>query len=659
MLLLRFIPGVLLLTMIISSVQVLSQPVRVTPQVELPQERLPVFKPDTGDIQRLIREAQKRQYTSPEAAAELLDQALHQSRLIGYHDGAAWALFARAGLSIDKGAYVESRDYFRQAYQHCRNAIFDKELLSVCYSNMALTYVFQGNYALAMYYYYTAIEENRNKSIRATCLTVLIYGNLAGILADLGQSKQARYYLEAGEKAGYRFGCRRSLAYLLNNKGNLLLDQNEYEAAEECYRKSLELGTEVNDAPVRQAALANLGHLWLKQSQPEAALPYLEQALQLNRQANPYYATLEPLYLLGNTYAQLKQYKQAESLLKTAIQKAQDLSVQGNLPEAHKSLAGIYEITDRPREALTQLKKYILLKDSLMNMKKTDAINQLEIKYRTAEKDRELTAQQLLISRQQIRLGRKNLWIISIAAGALLLAVSWGFLYRGHRQKQRLHQERIRNLEQQKKIELLQATVSGEEKERSRIGRELHDGIGGMLSAVKMNFSIIQNTYPGIEKDEVFHRVFRLLDETAGEVRKTAHNLMPEMLFRHGLHEALAIFCESISHGNQLHIDFQSYGDLETLRDEMKLTIYRAVQELVQNIIKHAGASDALVQLSRHDHILSISVEDNGSGYDPARTKDGLGLQSLRSRVIAMNGTFSLVSDAGSGTKAYIEFDLG
>src|SRR5690606_2739960 len=109
-----------------------------------------------------------------------------------------------------------------------------KELLPLCYSNMALTYVFEGNYALAMYYYYTAIGENRNKSIRATCLTVLIYGNLAGILIDLGQLRQAEYYLETGEKMGYRFGCRRSLAYLLNNKGNMLLDQNEYKAAEEC-----------------------------------------------------------------------------------------------------------------------------------------------------------------------------------------------------------------------------------------------------------------------------------------------------------------------------------------------------------------------------------------------------------------------------------------
>jgi signal transduction histidine kinase len=623
---------------------------------ELPRQVYPA--PDTAEITALLREAQEKQYSDPAAAEELLDNALQQSRLMGYHDGAVWALFGKAGLCVNKGAYAESRKHFREAYTHCLHANQSKLLLPTFHSNMAMTYVFQGNYSLAMYYYYVALQENKSGGLKEACLSVLIYGNLAGLLIELKQYEQARYYLALGEKTGNRYLCRRSLAYVLNNKGNLLLESNDYKGAEACYHKSLELGREIRDVSIQQAALSNLGHLCLRRNQPGAALTHLEEAMALNRQANPFYAAVEPLYLLGNAYAQLGKYDQAEATLKTAVQKAQSLSVQGNLAEAYKSLARICEATGRHTEALAHWHKYIEVKDSLVTREKIETINQLEVRYRTLQKDRELAEKELLISRQQARLGRKNVWLTGISAGAVLLAVSWVFLYRAGRQRQRLQDERIRNLEQQQQIAVLQAMVSGEEKERSRIGRELHDGIGGMLSALKMNLSLVSNSHKDENEAEVFRRVYRLLDETTAEVRKTAHNLMPEMLFRHGLAAALAIFCDNISQGNTLTIDFQSYGNLEDLDDGMKLSIYRTVQELVQNIARHADATEALVQVSRHQQMVSISVEDNGKGFDVATTGSGIGLQNLQSRTRALNGSFSLLSEKGLGTKVYIEFNL-
>jgi signal transduction histidine kinase len=234
---------------------------------------------------------------------------------------------------------------------------------------------------------------------------------------------------------------------------------------------------------------------------------------------------------------------------------------------------------------------------------------------------------------------------------ALLIAA---LFYIRYRNKKRIHQKEIQSLQQQKEIQLLQALMQGEEKERSRIAKDLHDGVAGMLAAVKMQLSTEDEELKTLKG---YTKAVQLLNEATAEVRKTSHNLMPEVLLQHGLDEALRRYCSNISSAS-LQVHYYFIGEEQRYVAGFELSVYRIVQELLNNIFKHSRATEASVQLSVQDTVLSISIEDNGVGFakQPAQT-GGMGLDSLRSRIRALNGNIEVNSETGGGVNAYLEFE--
>ncbi|HTM93463.1 MAG TPA: ATP-binding protein [Flavisolibacter sp.] len=220
--------------------------------------------------------------------------------------------------------------------------------------------------------------------------------------------------------------------------------------------------------------------------------------------------------------------------------------------------------------------------------------------------------------------------------------------------KKRMHEQGLKSIHQQKELQLLQALMQGEEKERSRIAKDLHDGVAGMLAAVKMHFS----SMPGVDnlmQSEGYQQGMQLLNVAAQEIRKASHNLVPEVLLQHGLDEAIRRYCINVNNSKVLQIQYDSWGEISRFTGSFELSAYRIVQELVNNIIKHSKATQAIVQLSQQDDLLSISIEDNGVGFS---NNDGMGLRSLQSRIKAMNGKMEVESSQQSGVSAYLEFEI-
>jgi signal transduction histidine kinase len=237
-----------------------------------------------------------------------------------------------------------------------------------------------------------------------------------------------------------------------------------------------------------------------------------------------------------------------------------------------------------------------------------------------------------------------------------LLAALLVFLH--FKNKRILDQKQLQTIRQEKEIHLLQAVMQGEEKERSRIAKDLHDGVAGMLAAVKMHFNSIALHVGGVRQTEGYQQGLNLLDEASQEVRKTSHNLMPEVLLQHGLDEAIRRYCNNVTNSSKLLVQYDSIGELERFVDSFELSVYRIVQELLNNIVKHSKASEAIVQITYQSQLLSITIEDNGIGFSKEGSqKDGMGLKSLQSRVKAMNGKIEFDSTAGQGLNAYLEFE--
>lgn len=211
-------------------------------------------------------------------------------------------------------------------------------------------------------------------------------------------------------------------------------------------------------------------------------------------------------------------------------------------------------------------------------------------------------------------------------------------------------------MENEKKLSTYEALMDGQEKERNRLATELHDGLGGMLAAVKMNLSNTAKDVASI--NAIIESSTAKLDHSIQELRLIARNLMPPSLRKLGLVSALHDFCEGLK-SVELNITFQSYDVSEADIDEnTKLIIYRIFQELITNAIKHSGGTEILADLVQSGDEIQITVEDNGHGFQKNEKQNGIGLANIKSRVDFLKGVMNIESNEKLGTSITISFNL-
>jgi len=277
---------------------------------------------------------------------------------------------------------------------------------------------------------------------------------------------------------------------------------------------------------------------------------------------------------------------------------------------------------------------------------------ELEKKYETDKKDDQLKLQHLEIEKRR---GLNH----AISVITIFILIIFLLVYRNFKQKQKLHEQRIIQLEAEKQLSATEAVLKGEEQERTRLAKDLHDGLGGMLSGIKFSLNTMkENLIMTPENVQAFERSIDMLDSSIHEMRRVAHNLMPETLLKFGLDTALKDFCSYINGSGVLKINYQSFG-LENMKleESVSVSVYRIIQELVSNIVKHANAGSAIVQLTFSGNMLSIEVEDDGKGFDFSKIefKNGIGWRNIRSRLEYLNGKFEVKSLPGKGTSVRIE----
>ena len=248
----------------------------------------------------------------------------------------------------------------------------------------------------------------------------------------------------------------------------------------------------------------------------------------------------------------------------------------------------------------------------------------------------------------------------------LLLVI---LIYRNLKQIQKLykierglHQKQINELEIEKELVTSEAVLKGQDDERSRLAKDLHDGLGGMFSGIKYSFANMKGNLIITEDNvQAFQRSMDMLDTSIQELRRVARNMMPECLIKFGLDTALKDFCGNINSSGVISLLYNSFN-LHDLKVEQTVSIYiyRVIQELVNNIIKHAAATEALVQLQKKGEKLFITVEDNGKGFDIEliQNTEGAGWNNIRSQVEYIKGILEVISEKNKGTSVTIEITL-
>ncbi len=616
---------------------------------------------DTTTIKEQIERAVEIEVRNTDSAIVAFQSSLRNSQDLRYANGVINSLKHLGLLYSNKGMYDKCLETFINARDICLRSKELATALPVVYNGMANIYKMKGDYEAAAKHYYQALQIAEKLNIQTSGS---IYNNMGSVQMFLKQYGKAYFYLEKAEVLARKNNNYDLLASILTNRGVVYKSEKKYPQSLMALEEALTISRQQKLSDAEYNTLTNIGQVYLSLEEPKKALEYLVKTQEVKGDINPYYQAVT-LETIGVAYNRLGDNDAAERYFTQALQLSDKLQLQENRQSLNEKLANLYAAKGSFEKAYNYLATGMNLKDSLQAQSIDQTISGLDIKYRTAEREKELARNQLKINEQQDYLKKKNFWLVVISVGVVLLGLLLILLFRSNRHKQRLQKKQIQILEQQQQIlkggqqiGQLKAMMQGEEKERTRIARELHDGIGGMLTAINMNLSALQKKHSHIPEVKDLNEIMVMLQSTAIEVRKTAHNLMPDILLKYTLPEALHMYCEHIDTDNMLQINLQLYGPLEELDKFLALSLYRIIQELVQNIIKHSQASISEIQLRQDADKLTITVEDNGIGFNKSNSTDGVGLQNVRSRIEALHGFVSIESAPRMGTTVYIELDL-
>lgn len=227
-------------------------------------------------------------------------------------------------------------------------------------------------------------------------------------------------------------------------------------------------------------------------------------------------------------------------------------------------------------------------------------------------------------------------------------------------QEHDLYEQRINDMMKQQEIRSLDAMMEGQEKERKRIAQDLHDRLGSMLSAIKLQFSALEGRMLEMrtEQQDQYKHVFALLDDAVGEVRRISHDMVRSSLAQFGLKGALEDLRTALDTPGKLQVEMSLFGLEDRMAQKIEISTYRIVQECVSNALKHAKATELTIQVTRSPAMLNVIVEDNGVGFDAAQVSEGMGLGNIRQRAEEIGGVIHFDTRPGRGTSVSIDIPL-
>jgi signal transduction histidine kinase len=348
------------------------------------------------------------------------------------------------------------------------------------------------------------------------------------------------------------------------------------------------------------------------------------------------------LYYLSDCYLAQGKYAEAE---KTALQALATADTAGNTftPRLYEIIAQANIQTGNKTKAAEYFKKTTNAIRNYSNESFQSSLSNMEVKYQTEKKESKIA---------DLEKEKRFMTGLGIAGGIVLLLVSVTsiLLWRLTVRKKQMAEQQVNQLEQEKKLTATQSVLDGETYDRTRLARDLQDGLGSMLTTAKLNLAEMkkENETPDNAFDEYFNKTANALTESIHEIRRMVHHLMPHSLARYGLKTAVKDFCKSIENSD---VSFDYFGEEKRIDPLLETVVYRSIHELVNNALKHAGASEIWVQIMQEPDRIAFSVHDNGCGFDTSAETKGAGLQNIKNLITSFGGKIEIDSKKGEGTE--------
>lgn len=309
--------------------------------------------------------------------------------------------------------------------------------------------------------------------------------------------------------------------------------------------------------------------------------------------------------------------------------------------QALKIMSDAWQQKGNDKKAIDFLNKMIKIKDSANIVETEKALDVLKANYEADKQKRELELKEVKIAKQQT--------IIAALAITSILIIAFIFLL--YKRKQSLLKSQLQTTLLIEKNNAAKKILEAEEKERKRIAEDLHDGIGQMMSAVKMNISSLADKIEFTNEldKNLIDKTLALADESCKEIRNISHSMMPNALLKTGLSSAVKTFLDKIDH-KKINVQLHTDGLENKLDDNVEIVLYRVIQETVNNVIKHAKANQLDISIIKDEDGIACTIEDNGVGFDTTTLNNGIGLKNIQSRVAYLNGTVEFNTAINKGT---------
>lgn len=508
-----------------------------------------------------------------------------------------------------------------------------------------------GDYESALKLHYQALGMFEKAGIKYS--VAMTTSNIGRVYMDYGKLDDAILYFSKAETLANEGGFKKVLIYVFDNLTNAYIQKNKLPEALKAGLKADSLCKALGEPSTQPPNFNNIGAIYFFLQDYDKALAYYQKAkttaLQL-KDSVTYYRSIINISEVDD----LKQIGDPVAGYELALQYFDRIKDYTTVAYVSHNLFNYYEVRNNYKLALKYQKQEVKATEQYKNLQAINNIALLQTKFETEKKQQEIKLLNSENTVNRLSIASRNKTIAIISGLLIISLIISALVYNRKNLKQKAALEKK---EFEHRNMLAKAVIDAEEDERKRIGSDLHDGVGQLFSAVKMNLSGLFDRINIENTAEKFlaEKTLALVDESCKEVRIISHKMMPNTLLKSGIASDIKSFIEKLDETN-LKVNFEATGFSDQLEHNEEVILYKVIQELVSNIIKHAQASELTINLYNQKDFIKAIVKDNGVGFstDKLSSFDGIGLKNIKTRIDYLKGTITYVSAPNAGTSVEI-----
>lgn len=517
----------------------------------------------------------------------------------------------------------------------------------------------------ALKYYKKALLSFRtNKDLKGESSALLRIGHVYG---NYFKYDQALNYFDKSLKISESINDSMSIAKIMVSIGNVYSGRFKFKESTEYFLKGLNICQLLNNEKSQALIYAYIGSNYDLQKDYINSYESYIKSLEISTKYKDLKNQRRTLFYLSSSFLNQKKYKESVKFAHKSLDLDKTLGSAIFSRTNHYNLAEAYKELNNTEMAFKHLEKATSLENEIQQFNANKKLQDLEISQIRREDSLKNIAKELkaTIAHKEEKTNLILAWGGSLSA----LSICAFLIFRNIKRKQRMaEKERQEQIEEKEKIlkdlelSTIDAMIKGQEKERERLAADLHDSVGATLTAAKLQFDyLIKNKDEAKYSEELIKKTSTLLEDAYVEIRSMAHLKNSGVMAKNGLLPAVEKLSSNASGINGLTFEVQSFGLDQRLENALEISIFRIIQELVTNVIKHANATKGIVHLTNHDDNLNIMIEDNGIGFNPkqiSKTKVGMGISSIDKRVEHLDGKLTIESEKNKGTTVIIDIPL-